>query len=101
MTLAATQPDIFKGIVGNRTTSLESGRFLHVMKRKSNPEGHLLRGGNHINADYTLTSIKYRFHCRTGSYNQMRMELRADYSLHSFLLMEITMKSKCFIIVLI
>jgi len=41
--LAATQPDIFKGIVGNGTTSLESGRFLHVMKRKSNPEGHFLQ----------------------------------------------------------
>ncbi|WP_337065926.1 hypothetical protein [Salmonella enterica] len=43
MTLAATQPDIFKGIVGNGTTSLKSGRFLQVMKRKGSPEGHSLQ----------------------------------------------------------
>ncbi|MTH48052.1 hypothetical protein [Intestinirhabdus alba] len=43
MTLAATQSDIFKGIVGNGTTSLKSGRFLQVMKRNGSPEGRSLQ----------------------------------------------------------
>ncbi|MCG1033768.1 hypothetical protein J5S76_17470 [Bacillus amyloliquefaciens] len=43
MTLAAKQSDIFKGIVGNGTTSLKSGRFLQVMKRKGSPEGRSLQ----------------------------------------------------------
>ncbi|ABX66546.1 hypothetical protein CWT02_4859 [Salmonella enterica subsp. enterica serovar Cubana] len=50
MTLTAKQSDIFKGIVGNGTTSLKSGRFLQVMKRKGSPEGHSLHGGNYTNA---------------------------------------------------
>ncbi|EDW0277556.1 hypothetical protein J9O71_004537 [Salmonella enterica] len=39
MTLTATQSDIFKGIAGNGTTNLKSGRFLQVMKHKGSPEG--------------------------------------------------------------
>ncbi|MDO8232925.1 hypothetical protein Q5738_04975 [Citrobacter werkmanii] len=49
MTLAAAQSDIFKGIVGNGTTSLKSGRFLQVVKRKGSPEGRLLQGEDNTN----------------------------------------------------
>ena len=49
MTLTATQSDIYKGIVGNGTTSLKSGRFLQVVKRKGSPDGHSLHGGNYTN----------------------------------------------------
>ncbi|EEI0562120.1 hypothetical protein GLY44_07125 [Salmonella enterica] len=49
MTLTTTQSDIFKGIVGKGTTSLKSGRFLQVVKRKGAPEGHLLQRENNAN----------------------------------------------------